>query len=141
MNYFRRFAQAETLFASITTTFNNNAWVTTVPIKGADQVFLTGLAFPVTSSLPGGGISPTWSGIFSASAPGRSVQWRWGAAVYTCLPPAPGVYNLLNVKPTPKSDCNIVKDDKPAGTPQAPAFQQLLPAEPRAMAVRTLQEK
>jgi hypothetical protein len=50
--------------------FSNNTWTTTVPISGSDEIFLTGLAFPVTSGLPGGGISPVWSGIFSSSVPG-----------------------------------------------------------------------
>jgi hypothetical protein len=36
--------------------------------------------------------SPTWSGIFSASVPGVSVQWQWGAAVYTRWPAPAGVF-------------------------------------------------
>ena len=105
-----------------TTTFSNNTWTTTVPISGSDEIFLTGLAFPVTAGLPGGGISPVWSGIFSSSVPGVSVQWQWGAAVYTCWPAAPGVYNMLNVKPTHQNACNINNGDH-AGTPQTKAFQ------------------
>jgi hypothetical protein len=81
-----------------TTTFNSstNTWTTTVPVSGSDEIFLTGLGCPVTSGLPGGGISPTWCGIFSFSVAGVSVQWQWGAAVYTCFPPIPGGYNSLN---------------------------------------------
>jgi hypothetical protein len=56
-----------------------------------------------------------------SSAP---LQWQWGAAAYTCLPPALGVYNLLNVNPTPKNVCNAVKSGDPAGTRENPAFQQ-----------------
>jgi hypothetical protein len=104
-----------------TTTFSNNTW-RTVPVSGSDEIFLTGLALPLTSGLPGGGISPTWSGIFSSSVPGVSVQWQWGAAVYTCWPAAPGVYSMLNVKPTHSNACNINNGDH-AGTPESKAFQ------------------
>jgi hypothetical protein len=76
----------------------------------------------VPSGLPGGGISPNLCGIFSASVPGIHVQWQWGAAVYTCWPPAPGVYNMLNVKPTHQNAC-IVNNGDHAGTPENSAFQ------------------
>jgi hypothetical protein len=105
-----------------TTTFSNNTWTTIVPVSGSDEIFLTGLALPVPSGLPGGGISPTWSGIFSSSVPGVSVQWQWGAAAYTCWPAAPGVYNMLNVKPTHQNACNVNNGDH-AGTPESKAFQ------------------
>jgi hypothetical protein len=106
-----------------TTTFSNNTWTTTVPISGSDQIFLTGLVLPLPSGLSGGINPVTWSGIFSSNVPGVSVQWKWGAAAYTCLPQPPGVYNLLNVKPTHQNACNVNNVDL-AGTPEAPAFQQ-----------------
>jgi hypothetical protein len=107
-----------------TTTFDSssNTWTTTVPISGSDEIFLTGLALPVPSGLPGGGISPVWCGIFSASVPGISVQWQWGAAVYTCFPPVPGGYNSLNIKPTHQNACNVNNGDH-AGTPESKAIQ------------------
>jgi hypothetical protein len=107
-----------------TTSFDSssNTWTTTVPISGSDEIFLTGLALQVPSGLPGGGISPNLCGIFSASVPGIQVQWQWGAAVYTCWPPAPGVYNMLNVKPTHQNACNVNNGDH-AGTPENSAFQ------------------
>jgi hypothetical protein len=71
-----------------------------------------------------GGINPvTWSGIYSSNVPGVSLSWQWGAAVYTCLPQPPGVYNLLNIKPTHQNACNVNNGDH-AGTPQNPAFRQ-----------------
>jgi hypothetical protein len=102
------------------TSFSNNTWTTTVPVSGSDEIFLTGLGFPVPSGLPGGGISPTWGGIFSASVPGISVQWQWGAAVYTCFPADP---NMLDLKPTHQNACNVNNGDH-AGTPENPSYQQ-----------------
>jgi hypothetical protein len=109
--------------ATCATTFSNNTWTTTVPISGSDEIVLTGLAFPLPSGLPGGINPVTWSGIFSSSVPGVSVQWQWGAAVYMCLPPAPDVYNFLNVKPTHQNACNVNNGDH-AGTPENSSFKQ-----------------
>ncbi|MBV8899036.1 MAG: hypothetical protein JOY92_02855, partial [Verrucomicrobia bacterium] len=108
-----------------TTTFDaaTNTWMTTVPTSGSDEIFLSGVALPLPSGVPGSGISPTWSGIFSASVPGISVQWKWGAAVYTCFTtPNASFYNSLMVKPTHQNACNFNNGDH-AGTPENGAFR------------------
>jgi hypothetical protein len=107
------------------TSFNSstNTWTTTTPSSANDdEIFLTGLALQVPSGLPGGGISPNLCGIFSSTVAGLNVQWQWGAAVYTCWPPAPGVYNMLNVKAGHQTACNVNNGDH-AGTPENGSFQ------------------
>jgi hypothetical protein len=114
-----------------TTTFTNGMWVTTVPISGSDEIFLTGLAFPLPSGLPGGLNPVTLSGIFSASVPGVSLSWQWGAAAYSCFG-APststspyfstGFYTALKVKPTHQNACGYNNGDH-AGTPENPTYQ------------------
>jgi hypothetical protein len=110
--------------ACATTSFSGNTWTTTVPISGSDEIFLTGLALPLPSGLTGGLNPVTVTGIFSASVPGISVSWQWGAAVYACFtPPNAGFYNSLNVKPTHQNACNLNNGDH-AGTPESRVFQQ-----------------
>jgi hypothetical protein len=106
-------------------------WVTTVPTSGSDEIFLTGLAFPLPSGLPGGLNPVTLSGIFSASVPGISLSWQWGAAAYACFgAPASGTspyfsagfYNALNVKPAHQNACGYNNGDH-AGTPENKTYQ------------------
>lgn len=100
------------------TTFNTmtNTWTTTVPIKGDDEIFLTGLAWPVPSSGLIGGINPVnWDGTFSTNgASGVSIQWKWGAAVYSSFSTD---YNALAVKPGHQTACGHSNGDH-AGTPE-----------------------
>lgn len=90
-------------------------WVTTVPTSGSDEIFLSGLAYPVTAYLPGGIKGVTWSGDLRSDAPGVSISWKWSAAVYTQFS---ADYNALNVKPTHTNACSITNSDH-AGTPEA----------------------
>lgn len=100
-----------------TTTFNamTNTWMTTVPVKGDDEIFLTGLAVPVPSyGLPDGN-KVDWTGTFSSNGvQGISIQWKWGAAVYSSFT---GDYNALDVKPGHQTACGQGKSDH-AGTPE-----------------------
>jgi hypothetical protein len=100
------------------TTFNTmtNSWVTTVPVKGDDEIFLTGLAWPVPSGGLVGGINPVdWQGTFSTNgASSLSLQWKWGAGVYTSFTTN---YNALAVKPGHNSVCGQNNGDH-AGTPE-----------------------
>ena len=102
-----------------TVTFDSltNSWIVTVPISGSDEIFLSGLGFPVPASFAtvNGKVSGNvaWTGTFGSNTPGISMQWKWGAAVYTCFP---SDYNLLNVKPTHQNACNLNNGDH-AGTP------------------------
>jgi hypothetical protein len=110
-----------------TTTFDtgSNTWLTTVPLAGSDEIFLSGLAFPVTN-LPGGAVV-TWQGNFALSQPGVCLQWKWGAAAYsqfTTLSTSPLVidYNAANIKPAHSASCSINNGDH-AGTPQNPTIR------------------
>lgn len=100
------------------TTFSTmtNAWTTIVPIKGDDEIFLTGLAWPVPSGGLQGGINPvTWNGTFSTNgASGVSIQWKWGAAVYSGFSTD---YNALAVKAGHQTACGKANGDH-AGTPE-----------------------
>ena len=100
------------------TTFNamTNTWTTTVPIKGDDEIFLTGLAWPVPIGGLRGGINPVnWVGTFSTNGTaGVSIQWKWGAAVYSKFTTD---YNALAVKPGHQTACGQKNGDH-AGTPE-----------------------
>jgi hypothetical protein len=127
---------AETTFDS-----ENNRWETTAPSAAGGNVFLAGLALPVTSGLPGllpveggplggllggllgpltsalpGNISPTWSGTFRTDAPGLTVTWQWSAAVYARF----GSDNdSLGVKPADGNQLSAYRNSDPAGTPES----------------------
>jgi hypothetical protein len=110
-----------------TTTFDltTNTWMTTVPLSGTDDVFLSGVAFPVPASFANanGKVSGqvVWQGTFGTNGtPGVNIQWKWGAAVYTCFATN---YNLLNVKPTHQNACNFNNGDQ-VGTPENKQYQQ-----------------
>ncbi len=100
------------------TTYNSmtGTWMTTVPIKGDDEIFLTGLAFPVPAGGLPGGINPVdWQGTFgTGGTSGISIQWKWGAAVYSSFTTD---YNALAVKPGHQTACGQSNGDH-AGTPE-----------------------
>lgn len=91
-----------------------NTWVTTVPVSGDDEVFLSGLSYPVPSGFGKVTGDVTWSGTFSTPNPGIGSQWKWGAAVYSQFTQD---YNKLMVKPGHKTACQIQNGDH-AGTPE-----------------------
>ena len=70
---------------------------------------------PLTSALPGG-ISPTWSGTFQADTPGLTVNWQWGAAVYTQFS---SDNNALGVKPVDGSLLSVYHNSDHAGAPES----------------------
>jgi hypothetical protein len=96
-----------------TTFFDGTQWQTTVPVSGSDEILLSAFTFSPTTNLKAANV--TWCGDFSASTPGVSISWKWGAAVYTCLG---GVdYNSVLVKPTHSDTCDYNNGDH-AGTPE-----------------------
>ena len=98
----------------------NKEWDVTVPVSGSDEIFLSGLAFPVPAAgLPGGIQNVTWSGTFDTGTSGISFHWKWGAAVYTSFSTN---YNTLDVKPTHQNACSYNNGDH-AGTPENAAYQ------------------
>jgi hypothetical protein len=97
------------------TTFNTatNTWMTIVPLAGSDEIFLTGVTFPVpVSGRVQGPVS--WQGTFTSDTPGISVAWKWGAAVYKTFSLD---YNALGIKPTHTHACLYNNSDH-AGTPE-----------------------
>jgi hypothetical protein len=101
------------------TTFDTltNTWMTTVPISGDDEIFLSGLSWPVPSGGLSGGINPVdWQGTFNVTTniPGISINWKWGAAVYSSFTTN---YNALAVKAAHKTACGLNNGDH-AGTPE-----------------------
>jgi hypothetical protein len=103
--------------ASATTTYNAglSAWVTTVPVNYSGNVFLSGVAYKLPSKYPGGIKPVTWCGDFTADTGGLSVQWQWGAAVYTTL-----CADLITtcVKPIDGNKQNPYTNSDHAGTPE-----------------------
>ncbi len=102
------------------TTFDTSTstWTTIVPVAGSDEIFLSGVAFPVPAgfSLADGRVQGpvTWQGSFTSDTAGLSVAWKWGAAVYTTFTTN---YNVLGVKPTHSQTCLYQNGDH-AGTPE-----------------------
>ena len=89
--------------------------MTTIPVSGSDEIFLDGLAFPIPAGFSGTvGGSVVWQGSFSSSVPGVSVQWKWGAAVYSNFTTD---YNVLAVKASHQNACGLDASDH-AGTPE-----------------------
>lgn len=94
-----------------------NTWMTTVPISGDDEIFLTGLAWPVPSGgLPGGANPVNFSGTYSSetSAPGLSIQMQWSAAAYSSFTTD---YNALQIKAGHQTACGQNNGDH-SGTPE-----------------------
>jgi hypothetical protein len=106
--------------ACASTSFNaiTNTWMATVPISGSDEIFLSGLAFPVPASFAsaGGRVSGpvAWKGTVASGTPGVSINWKWGAAVYTSFSTE---YNNLAIKPTHSNSC-LLRNSDHAGTPE-----------------------
>lgn len=101
------------------TTFDSvtNTWMTTVPISGDDEIFLTGLAWQIPSGGLQGGANPVnFSGTYSAetNAPGLSIQMKWSVAAYSNFTTD---YNALQVKAGHQTACGMNNGDH-AGTPE-----------------------
>jgi hypothetical protein len=98
------------------TIFDGTTWITVVPSRFSQDVFLDGLSFQVpVGGLPGGINPVTWSGRFSSSTPGATVEWQWGAAVYTQFSTDSAA---LGVKPVDGDKSNPYPNSDHAGTPE-----------------------
>jgi hypothetical protein len=101
--------------AKATISFDGTNWQTVVPEAFGDNIFLSGVAFTVPAGGLPGGINPvTWQGQFLSSTPGASVNWQWGAAVYTQF----GDYNSIGVKPLHSTSLDAYPNGDQAGTPE-----------------------
>lgn len=101
-----------------TTSFNKTLqrWETKLPSgPTSGNTYLAGVVFDVPSGgLVGGVKNITWSGAFSSSASGVSLQWKWAAAVYASFNDA---YKQLGAKPVDVSTTQYPNSDH-AGTPE-----------------------
>jgi hypothetical protein len=97
-------------------TYNSSGgWTITAPkVALSGNLFLSGLAYQVPLSLPGGVKPVTWSGTFTADTPGVSLQWKWAAAVYTQFG---SVIGTVKANDDNNHDCLIHNSDH-AGTPE-----------------------
>ncbi len=101
------------------TTFDSatDTWITTVPVSGDDEIFLTGLAWPVPSGGLASGANPVnFTGTYSSTtdAPGLSIQMVWSAAAYSTFTTN---YNALQVKAGHQTACGQTNGYH-AGTPE-----------------------
>ena len=111
------------------TTYSGGRWMTTVPLSGSDEIFISGLLIKESDIT----LSPTvdlkqsnvtWTGTFSTNTAGLKISWKWGAAVYqnnSTVAAAAANPNLIGVKPTHTNACGFLsgpaKSDH-AGTPE-----------------------
>jgi hypothetical protein len=104
---------------SATTSFDatTHTWVTNLPSNwGPGNLYLGGLSLPLPQGLPGGINPVNWQATFQADTPGLSVNWQWGAAVYTNFSTD---YNFPSVKPVDSNQLSAYKNSDHAGTPEA----------------------
>jgi hypothetical protein len=102
----------------------SSRWSTAVAKTGlTGNTFVTGLAFPVPAGgFPTGIQNVAWSASYSTDTPGITLQWQWGAAVYssfssTYATTSPLNNNVLGVNAEDGSaDMN---GTDPAGTPES----------------------
>jgi hypothetical protein len=92
-------------------------WDTDLPFSGlAGNDFLAAVRFKVPAGgLPAGIKNVTWQATFSSGKTGLTVNWQWGAAVYTTFSTS---YNSLGVKPVDDNTASQYKDSDHAGTPE-----------------------
>jgi hypothetical protein len=94
----------------------SNSWTTTVPLGVGGNAFLDAFGLNLPGGLPGGANPVTWKGTFETDTAGVSVNWQFGAAVYTQFSTD---YNALNVKPVDSNNLSAYKNSDHAGTPEA----------------------
>lgn len=99
-----------------TTTFDSttNTWLTQVPAGGDDEILMQDAAWLVPSGFGKVTGNVVWNTTMSTNTSGISVQWKWGAAVYSQFTTD---YNQLMVKPTHNNSCSYGPADH-AGTPE-----------------------
>jgi hypothetical protein len=89
-------------------------WRTTVPLSGSDEIFVSGLAFPVPAGFSKVSGAVTWQGTMSTDTPTLTMNWKWGAAVYSNFT---SDYSTVAPKAAHTNTCAINNSDH-AGTPE-----------------------
>lgn len=102
-----------------TVVYGSNGWTEALPTSSllSGNEFLDGVAFHVPAGgLPGGIQHVTWSAAFSTNKPIFTVNWQFGAAVYTtnCV----ADYAHSGVKPVDSNSKSIYTTSDHAGTPE-----------------------
>jgi phospholipase C len=106
---------------SATTTFTGGQWVTTVPVGFTGNVFIGGVAYQVPAGVSLASAKVDWTGVFSGTTNSFTLQWQWGAAVYSSLGTGLGTsafYNALGVKPIDASTGSAYLTSARGGTPE-----------------------
>ncbi len=116
---------AEVVFSSsatsATTTYTGGQWVTTVPVGFTGNVFIGGVAYQAPNGVSLAGAKVDWTGVFSGTTNSFTLQWQWGAAVYSSLGSGLGTtafYNALGVKPIDANAGSAYLNNDNAGTPE-----------------------
>jgi hypothetical protein len=93
---------------------STQTWRTTVPGSGGDEVFLSGVAFPVPTGFAKVNGNVTWQGTMGTDTPSVTTSWKWGAAVYSSFTTD---YNAVAPKAAHQNACAMNNGDH-AGTPE-----------------------
>jgi hypothetical protein len=103
----------------VSTTFDslNNRFVTTAPIGGSDEIFLTALSFLVPANFGQVSGNVTWNGTFGTNSPNVTMNWKWAAAVYTS-PCFVTDYNIIAPLAAHGNACVGSEGGDHAGTPE-----------------------
>jgi hypothetical protein len=99
-----------------TLTFQGGQYVETVPAGFTDNVFLSGIPFTVPAGGLPGGIHPVTLQISANLPSGVSLQWQWGAAVYSPFPIS--LWQAQFVKPLHSTSLDAFHNGDQAGTPE-----------------------
>jgi hypothetical protein len=95
---------------------SDGGWDVSAPSGGGGNVFMGGVAVPVTTALPGGIKNVSWTASFWSDTAGVTVNWHWGAAVYSNFGPS---YLDIGVKPVDNNNLSVYLNGDHAGTPEA----------------------
>jgi len=108
---------ATTDFVQLKPLFLGKGWRTKLQSSGlAGNVLMTAAEFAAPAGgLPGGIKDVAFTTKFSSTTPGLTVNWQWGAAVYTSFDTD---YNVLGVKPVDDNNGSQYKNSDHAGTPE-----------------------
>jgi phospholipase C len=108
---------------SATTTFTGGQWVTTVPVGFSGDVFVGGVAYQPRVGVDLSNARVAWEGVFGGTTVSFTLQWQWGAGIYSGLGPSTigssAFYNALDVKPIAANIGGTYLNNDNAGTPES----------------------
>ena len=98
------------------TSFGSGGWSISAPTNFSGNVFLSGLGWQAANGLAGGSVNNiTWTADFTTTTPGVSVNWQWGAAVYTTFTSNQAG---IEVKTVDDNHVDTYQNSDHAGTPE-----------------------